>query len=62
MWEAQFGDFATTCQVTIDTYFASGESKWGLQSALTLLLPHGFGAFAWEFGVVADLLTLFGVV
>ena len=27
-----------------DTYFGSGETKWGLQSALTLLLPHGYGA------------------
>ena len=24
-----------------DAYVSSGESKWGLQSALTLLLPHG---------------------
>ncbi|GAA5985864.1 hypothetical protein JCM11641_005325 [Rhodosporidiobolus odoratus] len=40
--EQQFGDFANTAQVAIDTYLGSGETKWGLQSALTLLLPHGF--------------------
>ncbi|GAA6023910.1 hypothetical protein JCM10207_009271 [Rhodosporidiobolus poonsookiae] len=42
LWEAQFGDFWNTAQVVVDTYFASCETKWGLQTALTLLLPHGF--------------------
>ncbi|GAA6044320.1 hypothetical protein JCM8097_004473 [Rhodosporidiobolus ruineniae] len=42
IWEAQFGDFWNTAQVMADTYLGSGETKWGLQSALTLLLPHGF--------------------
>lgn len=43
IWEAQFGDFVNTAQVILDTYTSSAEGKWGFQSALTLLLPHGFG-------------------
>lgn len=43
LWEAQFGDFHNTAQVAIDTYLGAGETKWGWQSALTLLLPHGYG-------------------
>ncbi|KAJ2008180.1 hypothetical protein GGI04_001230 [Coemansia thaxteri] len=42
IWEAQFGDFYNNSQTILDGYIASGETKWGQQNGLVMLLPHGF--------------------
>ncbi|MGN7408568.1 2-oxoglutarate dehydrogenase E1 component [Sporosarcina sp. SAFN-010] len=42
VWEAQYGDFSNMAQVMYDQFISSSNAKWGQQSGLIMMLPHGY--------------------
>ena len=42
LWEAQYGDFVNVAQPIMDQFVFTDRAKWGQDSGLVLLLPHGY--------------------